>query len=196
METPTVALGLYCKSISGQVLTTSNQPPHCFKQQPGTSSAAAGASFSYQLATRGSAAFLAVISVASLIQNGVCSAWPSCTGSCSGGFGGELGLMRADLLSFFSWGLCWAVVATSASPGMVLVVAFGVPSPGALCQQGEAVPRGWSPEDENTECGYHVHPSQARPGCPRQALALVLPRSDLQGKLLPAKLGMSSCFCG
>lgn len=101
MKAPTMALGLYCRSISGQVLTTSNQPT----QQPGNSSAAAGASFSYQLATRDSAASLPVISVASLLQNGVCSAWVSCTDSCSGGFGGALWLMRAALLSS-SVGVC------------------------------------------------------------------------------------------
>lgn len=108
-------------------------------------------------------------------------------------FGGALWMMRADLLSFFSWGLCWAVVATSASPGMVLVVAFGVPSPGALCQEGEAVPRGWSPEDENTECGYHVHPSQARPGCPRQAPLRPAPLRPA-GKAAPCKAGDELMF--
>lgn len=104
MKTPTMVLGLYCKSISGQVLTTSNQPTHCFKQQPGNSSAAAGASLSYQLATGNSAAFLADISVASL-RNGVCSAWASCTDSSSCGFGGALWPMRAALLSS-SVGVC------------------------------------------------------------------------------------------
>lgn len=42
----------------------------------------------------------------------------------------------------------------------MLAVALGVPSPGGLSWEGEAVLRGWSPEDENTVCGCHIHPSQ------------------------------------
>lgn len=68
---------------------------------------------------------------------------------------------------------------------MVLIVALGVPS-GALPQGGEAVSRGWSPEDSNTGCGYHVHPSQPgqarlslQPQAAEQALAPVLPCTDL-----------------
>lgn len=115
MKTPTMVLGLYCKSISGQVLTTSNQPTHCFKQQPGNSSAAAGASLSYQLAT-GNCCFLG--RYFSSIPPKWCLL---CLGKLHRQF--LLWFWRSIVANescpafLFCWGLCWAVVATSARSG-------------------------------------------------------------------------------